>query len=613
MGIKESFSNIMKNFYGTDSGRPQPEQRKGLFNFSGSLVEKKQQKNFVLNAQTLERLAQTDPITWSIMRTIKARVNSTGWNIVPDTERIEKELDRWEDYVIESLNPYGIQDAPFNTTVLKSDLFDEIGTKLTKMLTDPKLGNRMNKIKAVRWLFKTIKRRLVQEAEVHCEEVKKIFEKPNTSAETSLRSLQELVLSDILVHDAGVIIKNYSESDELAELYTVPGHEIKIYRNEDRTTPQAPEPAYVWEEQGIQRAEFTNDELIYIKNNPTQTGYGISPLEVATFIIMASLYTDTYYIDYLKNSNVPPGLISLGENITDDQRKIFQRLWDQEVQGRAGGIHRMLFMSGSNDMKFIPLNNLSNRDMQMMEYLNWTVAIKCACFGVSPQDIGFTQDMRGIGSGGVAEQQALLTQSRGIDSMLDLLEQYYNAEIVKTEFDFQDVKFEWILKESKDESKQAMIDINDINAGIISRNERRIRLGLKPIAGGDVIAIPTGQGFLPIEDLEAQTEQPLEQELQDQMGEEMPQEGLTGEPTEEEFEESAEESDTDEPFNYEKFIEQQKMEKNRKSKVRVTINKAKSKNEQHKLLNETVKKLRDSGVDAELRIGFDSQDITKAK
>lgn len=598
--LVDKYTELKKSLF-NDQSRPVAEPRKGLFAFANALIQKKQQKAFVLNAQTLERLAKTDPVTWAILRTIKSKVNSTPWDIIPDIEKIEKELDRWEEYAIEALNPYGLKTDAYTSDILDEKTMQDTGKKLDKILADDTL-DVIKKTKAIRWIFKTVKRQIGYEAQRHCEEVRRIFEKPNSSAETSLRALQELVVNDLLIYDAGVIIKNPSRTGKLAELYTVPGYQIKLYRNEDRTTPQPPEPAYVWEDSGILRAEFTNEELLYIMNNPTHDGYGVSPLEVAAYVITASLFAEQYNIDYFKNSNVPPGVFSLGEKVTEEQRSMFQRLWDNEVQGRAGGLHRMLFMAGSDQAKFIPLQNLSNREQQMMEYLNWTVSIKCACYGLTPQDIGFTKDNKGLGSGGVAEVQQELTQSRGIDSILQLLQQYYNAEIVKSEFNFTDVKFEWIKEESEDDQKQGTVDNQDITQGVLSRNERRNKLGLKPERGGDIITITTTQGLIPLETLDEQEKQSLDQELAEEtapitVGTPIGQDPNAN-PNEEQQVQPGQ--DTGEPTT--KMYGKKKI-------IKLTVNKKLK--DSDKKLDSVVKNLRDNGIDAELRIGFKSDDTQK--
>ena len=50
--------------------------------------------------------------------------------------------------------------------------------------------------------------------------------------------------------------------------------------------------------------ELVDNELIYIMAHPTHTGYGVSPLEVAAYIITSSLLAEQMNIDYFKNSYV---------------------------------------------------------------------------------------------------------------------------------------------------------------------------------------------------------------------------------------------------------------------------------------------------------------------
>ncbi len=69
------------------------------------MSNKKQQRLFTYNSDTLKRLANTDPITWAIRKTIKGYVNQASWDIVIDTEETERELDRYEEYAISHLSP----------------------------------------------------------------------------------------------------------------------------------------------------------------------------------------------------------------------------------------------------------------------------------------------------------------------------------------------------------------------------------------------------------------------------------------------------------------------------------------------------------------------------
>jgi hypothetical protein len=181
----------------------------------------------------------------------------------------------------------------------------------------------------------------------------------------------------------------------------------------------------------------------------------------------------------------------------------------------------MMFINGADTPEYIPMRSQSSRDMQMMEYLKWTLSIKCACYQISPQDIGFVQDFHRT----TAQTQKELTKEKGIKNLLSLLECYFNTEIVKKEFPFKDVKFQWQGIDLSDEQVQSAIDIADINNGVICRNDRRKRLGLPGVEGGDVILVNVGSQYVPIEDLVP----PEETVEQDETTEEI--DPITGQPT----------------------------------------------------------------------------------
>lgn len=499
------------------------EPRKGNFQWMANLPSKKVLKPIVVNALTLKALSNTDPITWAIKKTRKNQITGVEWDVVRDTEQIELELDRWYNVIMNNLNPWGFEEV-FHPISISRDLYlkasNDIKNILQTFVAPPPINplkaallhipqppaiNKDDRKKQLKWYFESIKRKVKQDADEHAHIVKRIFEKPNDSETRTFRAFLEVLLDDLLTFDAGVIVKNYNMLGELAEMYLVPGQDIKLYRNPDRTIPNPPEPAYVWEDQGILRAEYTKKEVIYMMDNPQQNGYGMSPLEVAAYIITASLYADEYNMDFFKHSNVPPAIFNLGKNISQEQRKQFEVLWDNEVAGK--GLHRMMFLSGSENPEYIPMRNLSSRDMQMMEYLKWTLSIKCACYQVTPQDIGFVADYHRSTS----QTQKELTKDKGVKNLLALLKSYFNTEIVKKEFPFKDVKFDWMGVDLQDEKAQSEIDIQDINAGVISRNDRRKRLGMPAVEGGDTILVNMGTGnMIPIEELVPPEESPDE-------------------------------------------------------------------------------------------------------
>jgi len=330
--------------------------------------------------------------------------------------------------------------------------------------------------------------------------------------------------------------------------------------------------------------------------SPQFNGYGMSPLEVAAYIITASIYADEYNIDYFKNSNVPPGVLDLGEEITEDQRVLFQQHWENEVRGR-GGQHRLMFLSGTKNAKFIPMRIQSNRDMQMMDYLKWTTAIKTACYGLSPQDLGITADFHRT----TAETQRALSQARGVKGLLHLLKTYYNDEIVRKEFPFTDVKFEWQDIDITDEKKEAEIDAIDLQQGVITRNERRKKLSMKPIDGGDTATI-TGQ-VTPVKQLEAMEESREDIEGQDRTGEESNMDGQPPSPSAGPRSVTPTTGQTQVPVRPDHAGT--KPVRSGNGVVTMKVNRRKPVTKQYEVVHNVVKELQDKGVEATVKISFD--------
>lgn len=452
---------------------------------------------FRITAERLKNLSLSDPVVWAILKVRKDQVTQCKWDIVPDLDGHFADIDRWEQTAIKNLNEYGIT-TQFKPVMLDQQHIDHISEQLEKIIAGS--TDAATKEKQIAFFFECTREEMKQDALIHANHVKKTFDRPN-NLQTSWTELLKVLVDDILCFDSGVLVKNFWPSGELAELYTLPGFQIKPILNEDGSVPMPPESAYAYFPQNTiePAAEFTNDELVRFVDSPNHYGQGVSPLELAVFIITASIYSEKFNLDYLKHSNMPPALINLGKEVTDEQRRAFRILWDQETRGE-GGLHKILFTNGSemNKDSVIPMRMFTNVDLQFMEYLKWTISIKCMAFQISPQDIGFVQDFHRS----TAKVQQELSKGRGLKNLLSLLEGKLNSEIVKTAWKFNDVKFQWQDVDIEDQTSRSVIDGNDQRNGTISANERRAIRGEKPIKGGDKHYVYTASGLVALEDLD---------------------------------------------------------------------------------------------------------------
>ncbi len=450
-------------------------------------------------------------------------------------DEIKEELTRWREFELANVNPYGVT-GEFKTTIVSDEWQKKIRQHLAESAPPSRLmgkqapmgaapvegqvpqqppgqmpsqlpgkmpdsadQDRDRKRLRIITIFDTYERLITQEISSHCAEAQALLEHPNNDSELSWRALLTRVVDDILVYDAGVIIKNRSrDGNKIAELYDLPGQEIRRWIHPNRSTPQPPYAAYEWWHDGraVPDARWTNDELVYIMANPQHDGYGFSPIEAAQYIIASSLDTDKFNIDYIREYNVPPTVFTL-RNADPASRAAFERKLDEKTAG--AGKFKTLVAGGINpeDFSVTQLKSIVPAQMQLDKWTNYCIAVKAMCYGMSPQDIGMIIDVRKT----TQEKQAELSQVRGIRFILHLVAVYVNAEIIKPEFG-EDIMFKWLDVEGPvDESEQADIAWGDMGRGVININDRRRTEGLPPIEGGDVNTIDTGMGRVPVKKL----------------------------------------------------------------------------------------------------------------
>lgn len=460
-------------------------------------IERQQVGKPAITPITLYTLAHTDPVTFSILDVYKTRITEMGWTITPDIDKEKSELLLWEKEAGLGASKYAVEPKPlFESHFLPPTIANPLRAQLKKLDgTDP------DSKKKIRWLIDWADLQLRKELIPLAHKAETALQGCNGDAVDPFTALMEMTIDDMCIYDAPSIGGVYSVIGDLQQLYHLPGHEIKIYKNPDFSTPQPPYRAYGWEVNGRIIEEFTTDDLLYFPRNPQQNGYGFSPLEAASYIITASLYADAYNLDSFK-SNIPPGILDVGK-ITPEQRQRFRVWWNNEIEGKDGGKHKVMMTNfGKDAISYMEMKGKSQTDMQFMEYLEWTLLIKCMCYGVSPQEIGFTKFFKYETS----TNQVKMT-NRGVEDAAKFIESAFTEGILKRMLGLKGLKFQ--LKRSNTMINKEATDTATarINAGLASQNEIREEWGQRPLAeGGDIPAITTRYGIVPVAEIGAELE-----------------------------------------------------------------------------------------------------------
>lgn len=507
----------------------------------------------VLPMAQYQFLADKDDIIFAIRQALRRAIGELPWKIVPDIDVIKSDLKRWQTVCELNLAMPGLG-LDFVPQAISLEFFTKANGALKDLLRsiheeggDDALKNSVR----LREFFENCLAYHNVIAESHVSRVKRLFEAPNAT-DLAMRTFLDQVVDGLTMLDCAPIVKNPSvDGRSLAEIYLLPGSQVRVYKCKDLSIPQPPNAAYDWSNGDRVLAYYNNLELLYMVANPQASGYGKPPMEVLLEQMLSSLYGDAYLLDFFANNNMPRGVFDLGPSIDEGERAAIEERWNNQVRQ---GLRRVLFVSNAEGVKgWVPIPQDSNKDLEIVELQKHWANRKCAAFGLSLNDIGFTEDLHRTTS----ETQHDLTQSRGINSLATIIADKFNGEIVKGHmwvredpwdptcmaghavpiFPFRDVKFEFVKNSEDAEESAHEAEVALINAGVKSRNEVRKDHGLPPIVGGDVHTIGEGSSVIKVADLpqipapQAQTPADPQQQGAPQNAPALPQPKGDGPPT----------------------------------------------------------------------------------
>ncbi len=348
------------------------------------------------------------------------------------------------------------------------------------------------KISKTKWIIKS-KDPLADVDEKQVEELTELLTNPNEN--DSMRSFLDKILEDLLVLDAVFIEKTRYPDGKLARLYQVDASTIRPvfdeYGNQDIPVPlpngETPPTAYLQifnnslyggPESGEIVAAWPKKDAIYFNMHPQGTinnyGYGLSPIEGVLSVVSNLLSSDNFNGNYFDEGAFPPIILQLEEQLTERQLEAFREYVYQEIEGN---FHRPAIMSGGGKMEVHNLKDLSNRDMQFMEFTTWLSKLLCAAYGLSPEDIGITDT---TGSKSVSEVQKDLSESKGYGSILHLLKEIINQHIIWKDFGYTELEFDWVAIDSLEPKTAAEIQDMKLKNGTMTLNEAREKDGQTP-------------------------------------------------------------------------------------------------------------------------------------
>ena len=330
-------------------------------------------------------------------------------------------------------------------------------------------------------------------------EILEFFDNPNSNKE-NFKSILRMIVKDVCEVDAGLVVKVYNEFGEFKEIYARDGGSFllnpDIYgyigNRADYVTPMPINQALVptsadWQatmnayslafkevaayfQYGVTGmalpVPFGKREIIYIKQNPQSNSvYGLSPIGILADIITTLVYGSSYNLDFYMNNNMPEGIIQL-IGMKKENLKSFQQRMQKQIKvkdPKTGFMRRVGFKvpAVNVEAKFTPFQ-LDPKVMQIIEQQDWFSRLVWACFGITADEMGFTDKSNKA----VSAAQGAVYKRKAVRPILELLKVHFDKEILIEFEGSEGLEFKWDDYDLEEDTKKHSLLQMEISMGV---------------------------------------------------------------------------------------------------------------------------------------------------
>ena len=325
--------------------------------------------------------------------------------------------------------------------------------------------------------------KLNSELERQIEVASYCIDHPNS--DDSARTLFEQVTEDILLGAGAIEMQVSGDETRPLWMWPVDGLTIQIYPLWDGNPS---EPRYVqivgygnFVGNGIgQQVQLRNDELIYIRPNPSSaTPFGHGPLEIAFNTVSRILGVGEFAGNVATNARPSIGL-DLGEGTTPETLAAFRQYWRNEVEGQ--GVMPLFSMQqvgtdgkvrGPSVLRLYPGGDKG----LYLEYQNFLIRELAAAFDLSPQVLGLERDV----NRNTAEVADDRDRSQAIAPYAHLVQEHLTREALHGRLGFSQLQFRFKGIEAEDELNTASVFEKEYKNNAVTPNEYREKRGMDPL------------------------------------------------------------------------------------------------------------------------------------
>ncbi|HEV2322312.1 MAG TPA: phage portal protein [Terracidiphilus sp.] len=301
--------------------------------------------------------------------------------------------------------------------------------------------------------------------------LRRVLEEPNET--DSFRTLMEQAIEDALTGGFGAVeMEATGDPERPAMLWPVDGASIRINARWDG---QIDSPRYAQALPGqleSSAVELRDDQLMYIRMNPRSfTPFGLGPLEVA-FETVNQFLSAHRFAGKLAANSVAQYALWLNE-ATPAQHDRLIRWWQDEIEGTG----RVPLLSTEQKPEVLRFAQGTDADLRLA-WQEFLIRMVANAFGLPPLMLGLEADVNRSTASEMADEAF-----RGaISPLAMLLAGHITRDLFGKCIGWREFEFIFNELSARDEQTELAVQVQLLQAGVLTVNEVRAMRGLEPLA-----------------------------------------------------------------------------------------------------------------------------------
>jgi HK97 family phage portal protein len=308
------------------------------------------------------------------------------------------------------------------------------------------------------------------EMEARARALKHVLQEPNPS--DSFRTLIEQAIEDALTGGYGAIeMEATGDPERPAMLWAVDGASIRINGkwDGDAETPRYAQVMPGHLESGA--VDLRDDQLMYIRMNPRSfTPFGLGPLEVA-FETVNQFLNANRFAGKLAANSVAQYALWLNE-ATPSQHDRLIRWWQDEIEGTG----RVPLISTEQKPEVLRFAQGTDADLRLA-WQEFLIRMVANAFGLPPMLLGLAGDVNRSTAAELADEAF-----RGaILPLAQLVAGHITRDLFAKCIGWHGFEFVFNDLSARDENTELAVQVQLLQAGVLTVNEVRAMRGLGPM------------------------------------------------------------------------------------------------------------------------------------